>query len=108
MNYGESGYHVAIYLKNYYRSDDHQEEVQQRLRMQFSALKFINEPDSSLSIQVYTNEFKLLSEWLHMDKEKWFSGKLKKEYSQNTQATEGSSIITIKTLCVANNNIHYQ
>ena len=38
-NYGESGYHVARSLKNYYRSDDRQEEVQQRLRMQFSALK---------------------------------------------------------------------
>ena len=38
-NYGESGYHLAINLKNYYRSDDSIEEVQQILCMQLSALK---------------------------------------------------------------------
>ena len=46
-NYGESDYHVARSLKNYYRSDDPIEEVQRRLRMQLSALKYNNGPDSS-------------------------------------------------------------
>ena len=38
-NYGESGYHEARSLKNYYRLDDRQEEVHLGLRMQLSTLK---------------------------------------------------------------------
>ena len=44
-NYWENAYHVARSLNNYYRSDNHIEEVQRRLRMQFSALKYNNKPD---------------------------------------------------------------
>ena len=76
-NYGESGYHIARSLKNYYRSDDHIKEVQQRLRMQVSALKYNNKPDSLPSIQTYTNKFKLLVDLLRLAKEKWTAGKLK-------------------------------
>ena len=65
-NYGESGYHVARSLKNYYRLDYRQEELQWRLRMQLSSLKYNNEPDSLPSIQAHINEFKLLVDWLHM------------------------------------------
>ena len=57
-NYWESGYHVAISLKNYYRLDDRIKEVQQRLHMQFSALKYNKQPDSLPSIQAYTNKLK--------------------------------------------------
>ena len=67
-NYLESGYHVARSLKNYYISDDRQEEVQQILCMQFSALKYKNEPDSSPYIQAYTNYFRLLADRLRMAK----------------------------------------
>ena len=67
-NYWESGYHVARSLKNYYISDDRQEEVQQILCMQFSALKYKNEPDSSPYIQAYTNYFRLLADRLRMAK----------------------------------------
>ena len=107
-NYWLSGYHVARSLKNYYRSDDLQEEVQQRLRMQLSALKYNNKPDSLPSIQSHTDEFKLLANLLRMDKEKWSEGNLKQVYLWNIQATEGSYIMTIKTLCVADNTIHYK
>ena len=107
-NYGESGYHVARSLKNYYISDNRIEEVQRRLRMQLSALKYSNEPDSSPSIQAYTNKFKLLVDQLRMAKEKWTAGNLKKESLRNIQATEGSSIMTIKTLCVVDDTINYK
>ena len=43
-----------------------------------------------------------------MAKEKRAAGKPKKEYLQNIQATEGSSIMTIKTLCFADNTINYK
>ena len=105
-NYGESGYHVARYLKDYYRSDNRIKEVQQRLRMQLSALKYNNEPNSLPSIQAYTKEFKLLVDRLQMAKEMWSTGKLNQEYLQNIQATEGSSIMIIKTLCVADDTIN--
>ena len=35
------------------------------------------------------------------------TGKLKQEYLRNIQATEGLSIMTIKTLCVADDTINY-
>ena len=57
--------------------------------MKLSALKYNNEPDSSPSIQAYTNDFKLLADQLRMSKEKWSAGNLKQEYLQNIQATEG-------------------
>ena len=76
--------------------------------MQLSALKYNNEPNSFPSIQAYTNKFKLSVDWLHMAKEKWTEGKLKQEYLRNIQATEGSSIMTIKTLCVADDTINYK
>ena len=72
-----------------------------------STLKYNNKLNSLLSIQAYTNEFKLLVDQLRMAKEKWTADKLKQEYLRNIQATEGSSIMTIKTLCVANDTIHY-
>ena len=73
-----------------------------------SALKYNNEPDSLPSIQAYTNEFKLLVDQLRMAKEKWTAGKLKQEYLRNIQDTEGSSIMTIKNLCVADDTIYYK
>ena len=42
-----------------------------------------------------------------MAKEKWLARKLKQEYLQNIQATECSSVMTIKTLCVSGDTIHY-
>ena len=75
--------------------------------MKLSALKYNNEPNSSPSIQAYTNEFKLLVDRLCMAKYKWTAGKLKQEYLRNIQATEGSSIMTIKTLCVVDDTINY-
>ena len=76
--------------------------------MQLSALKYNTKSDSSPSIQAYTNEFKLLADGLRMAKDKWKAGKLKHEYLRNIQATEGSSIMTIKILCVADNTIRYK
>ena len=76
--------------------------------MQLSALKYNNEPNSSPSIQAYTNDFKLLAGQLRMAKEKWSTGNLKQEYLRNIQTTEGSSIVTIKTLYVADETIHYK
>ena len=76
--------------------------------MQLSALKYNNETDSFLSIQAYTNNFKLLADWICMVKEKWSAGKFKQEYLRNIQSTESSSIININTLCVADNTIHYK
>ena len=35
-------------------------------------------------------------------------GNIKQEYLQNIQATEGSSIMTIKTLCLSDSTIHYK
>ena len=58
--------------------------------MQFSALKYSNEPTGSSSIQAYTNEFKLLVDRLRMAKDKCMVGKLNEEYLRNIQATEGS------------------
>ena len=43
-----------------------------------------------------------------MAKENWTAGKLKQEYLQKTHSTEGSSMMTIKTLCVADDNINYK
>ena len=43
-----------------------------------------------------------------MDKEKWTAGKLNQEYLRNIQATEGSSIMTIKTLCASDDTINYK
>ena len=43
-----------------------------------------------------------------MSKEKWSAVNLKQEYLLNIQATEGSFIMTIKTLCVADDAIHYK
>ena len=43
-----------------------------------------------------------------MAKEIWLAGKIKQEYLRNIQTTERSSIITIKTLCVSDNTIHYK
>ena len=43
-----------------------------------------------------------------MANEKWSAGKIKKEYLRNIQTTERSSIITIKTLCVDEDTIHYK
>ena len=57
--------------------------------MQLSTLKYNSKPDSFPSIQAYTNEFKLLLDQLHMDKEKWTAGKLKQKYLRNIQDTEG-------------------
>ena len=57
--------------------------------MKLSALKYNNEPDSSPSIQAYTNDFKLLADRLRMDKEKWLAGNIKQEYLRNIQASEG-------------------
>ena len=71
-----------------------------------SALKYNNETDSSPSIQVYTNDFKLLADRLRMAKEKWSAGKINQEYLWDIQATEGSSIMNIKTLSVADDTIH--
>ena len=48
--------------------------------MQVSAPKYNNKTDNSLSIQAYTNDFKLLSNRLQMYKEKWSTGNLKQEY----------------------------
>ena len=76
--------------------------------MQLSSFKYNNKPDSSPSIQAYTNKFKLLVDRLRMDKEKWTAGKLKQEYLLNIQATEGSSIMNINTLYVADDTIHYK
>ena len=76
--------------------------------MQLSALKYNNETDISTSIHAYTNKFKLLVEKLCMAKEKWMAGKLNQEYLQNIQATECSSIMTIKTLCVTDDTINYK
>ena len=76
--------------------------------MQLSSLKYNNKLDSSPSIQAYNNDFKLLSDQLHMDKEKWSKWNLKKKYLLNIQATEGSLIMAIKTLCVADNTFHYK
>ena len=76
--------------------------------MQLSDLKYNSKPDSSPSIQAYTNDFKILADRLHMAKEKWVAGKLKQEYLLNIQATESSSIMTIKNLCVADNNLRYK
>ena len=76
--------------------------------MQFSALKYNNEPDISPSIQAYTNKFKLLVDQLRMAKDNWTAGKLKQEYLWNIQATEVSSIITIKTLYVADDTMNYK
>ena len=72
------------------------------------ALQYNNEPDILPSIQMYTNDFNLLANQLRMSKEKWSKGKLKQEYLQNIQATEGSLIMTIKTLCVADDTIYYK
>ena len=76
--------------------------------MQLYALKNNNEPDSSPYIQAYTNEFKLSVHQLRMAKEKWTAGKLNQEYLRNIHATEGSSIMTIKNLCVSNDTINYK
>ena len=107
-NYGESGYHVSRSLNNYYRLDDCIKGVQQRLRIQLSALKCNNEPGGYPSIQEYTNEFKVLVDRLILAKEKGTAGKLNQEYLQNIQATKGSSIMTINTLCVADDTINYK
>ena len=41
-----------------------------------------------------------------MAKEKWKADKLKQEYLQNIQATEGSPILNINTLCVVDDTIN--
>ena len=43
-----------------------------------------------------------------MAKEKWTAGNIKQEYLRNIQATKDSSILTIKTLFVAYDNINYK
>ena len=43
-----------------------------------------------------------------MAKEIWLAGKIKQEYLRNIKATEGSLIMNIKTLCVAEDTIHYK
>ena len=73
-----------------------------------SALKYNDKHDNLQSIQEYTNDFKLLAYRLRMAKEKWSTGNLNQEYLQNIQATEGSSIMTTKTLCVAEDIINYK
>ena len=73
-----------------------------------SALKCNNEPGGYPSIQEYTNKFKVLVDRLILAKEKGTAGKLNQEYLQNIQATKGSSIMTINTLCVADDTINYK
>ena len=76
--------------------------------MQFSALKYNKKPNSLLSIQAYNNEFKFLANWLRMAKDRRLAGNLKQDLLQNIQATDGSLIMTIKTLCVVDDTIHYK
>ena len=43
-----------------------------------------------------------------MAKDRRLAGNLKQDLLQNIQATDGSLIMTIKTLCVVDDTIHYK
>ena len=98
--YGESGFCTAKALKTYYRSDNHQQEVQHRLQKKLNNLKYNQDPESFESIQSYTNEFKTTYKRLKMANEYWPSTKRKAEYLRNINIAYGHPLMTMKPIVV--------
>ena len=99
-SYEYSGVHTAKALKTYYRSDNHQQEVQHRLQKKLNNLKYNQDPESFESIQSYTNEFKTTYKRFKMANEYWPSTKRKAEYLRNINIAYGHPLMTMKPIVV--------